>query len=136
MKQVEKGWFTWQLACLMVVVVLISIPKPVTSQSSDRNRTFLGDYCSLYQRISAKYFFSNLNTTLSSLRHQLTLDGVYYAVSRSLLNGDSVWALASCREYVSKANCAACFDYAVARLKKCGLGNGAHAFYDDCDVRY
>ncbi|XP_024966160.1 cysteine-rich receptor-like protein kinase 2 isoform X2 [Cynara cardunculus var. scolymus] len=137
MKQVEKSWFSWRLSCLVVVVVVfISMTESVTSQSNNINSTFIRDYCSLYRGMSEKYFLSNLNTTLSSLRQQLSVNGVRYAVARSLLNGESVWGLASCREYVSKANCVACFDYAIAQLKKCGLGNGAHAFYNDCDVRY
>ncbi|KAI3722977.1 hypothetical protein L2E82_34228 [Cichorium intybus] len=87
--------------------------------------------------MNARYFFNNLNTTLSSLRQQLSEEnGVHYAVARTLLNGESVWGLASCRGYVSTANCVACFDYAVAQLRVCGRGNGAHAFYNDCDVRY
>ncbi|PWA86224.1 hypothetical protein CTI12_AA142130 [Artemisia annua] len=112
--------------------------EPVTaSKSSNRNSTLIRYFCSKYQGINGEYFLSNLNTTLSSLRHQLLVSGVTrYATARTLLNGESVWGLASCRGYLSTANCVACFDYAVAQLKVCGLGNGAHAFYNGCEVRY
>ncbi|KAI3747598.1 hypothetical protein L6452_10109 [Arctium lappa] len=136
MKQVEKSWFSWRVAGLMVVVVFIYMAEPVTSQSNDRNGTLIRDYCSLYRGMSEKYFLSNLNATLSNLRHQLSVNGVHYAVARTLFNGEPVWGSASCRGYVSKANCVACFDYAVTYLKKCGLGNGALAYYNDCDLRY
>ncbi|KAI3519030.1 hypothetical protein L1887_08003 [Cichorium endivia] len=136
MKEKTKSWFSWRLAGLMVVMVFLFMAEPVRSQSSNRNSTLMRYYCSQYYGMNARYFFNNLNTTLSSLRQQLSENGVRYAVARTLLNGESVWGLASCRGYVSTANCVACFDYAVAQLRVCGRGNGAHAFYNDCDVRY
>ncbi|KAI3704419.1 hypothetical protein L1987_74639 [Smallanthus sonchifolius] len=117
------------------MMVFISMLESVESQSSDRNSTLLRYYCSLYYGRSPRYFLSNLNTTLSSLHQQLT-NGSRYAVARTLLNGESVWGLASCRAYVSNADCVACYNYAVDQLRICGTVNGAHAFYNDCDVRY
>ncbi|XP_071735371.1 cysteine-rich receptor-like protein kinase 2 [Rutidosis leptorrhynchoides] len=137
MKQVAKTPFSRRLAALMVVLVFISKVELVTSQSaSNRNSTLLRNYCSLFQGTNGEYFLSNLNSTLSSIRRQLVANGVHYAVARTLLNGESVWGLASCREYLSNADCVSCFDYATDQLKVCGLSNGAHAYYDDCDVRY
>ncbi|KAI3775708.1 hypothetical protein L1987_45458 [Smallanthus sonchifolius] len=136
MKRQEKRLFSWRLAGLMVVVVLfISMAELVKSQSSDRNSTLMRYYCSLYYGRSLRYFLSNLKSTLSSFHEQLT-NGSRYAVARTLLNGESVWGLASCRAYVSNANCVACYDYAVAQLRVCGTVNGGRDFYDDCDVRY
>ncbi|KAL7614332.1 hypothetical protein Lser_V15G06984 [Lactuca serriola] len=137
LKQMEKSLLSWRLACLMVVMMFLSMAKPVTSQtSSDRNSTLMRYYCSQYFGMNETYFYQNLNTTLSSLRRQLSVNRVRYALARTLLNGESVWGLASCRGYVSNTNCVACFDYAVSQLRVCGRGNGAHAFYNDCDVRY
>lgn len=136
LKQMEKSLLSWRLACLMVVMMFLSMAKPVTSQtSSDRNSTLMRYYCSQYFGMNETYFYQNLNTTLSSLRRQLLVNRVRYALARTLLNGESVWGLASCRGYVSNTNCVACFDYAVSQLRVCGRGNGAHAFYNDCDVR-
>ncbi|KAI3704420.1 hypothetical protein L1987_74640 [Smallanthus sonchifolius] len=136
MKRPEKNPFSWRLAGLIMVVLLfIAMVEPVESQSSDRNSTLMRYYCSLYYGRSPRYFLSNLNTTLSSLHQQLT-NGSRYAVARTLLNGESVWGLASCRAYVSNADCVACYNYAVDQLRICGTVNGAHAFYNDCDVRY
>ncbi|CAI9272118.1 unnamed protein product [Lactuca saligna] len=137
LKQIQKSLFSWRLACLMVVMMFLSMAKPVTSQtSSDRNSTLMRYYCSQYFGMNETYFYQNLNTTLSSLRRQLSVNRVRYAVARTLLNGESVWGLASCRGYVSTTDCVACYDYAVSQLRVCGRGNGAHAFYNDCDVRY
>nr|XP_043634016.1 cysteine-rich receptor-like protein kinase 2 [Erigeron canadensis] len=138
LKRLAPNRFTWRLSTLTVaVLVIVSMAEPVTSQSGgSRNSTLMRYYCSLYRGRSENYFLSNLNTTLSSLRRQLSVNSVRYAVARSLLNGESVWGLATCRDYVSSADCVACYDYAVAQLKVCGTVNGAHAFYNDCDVRY
>ncbi|KAI3775706.1 hypothetical protein L1987_45455 [Smallanthus sonchifolius] len=87
-----------------------------------------------YAHVSPRYFLSKINSTLSSLHQQLT-NGSRYDVARALLNGESVWGLASCRAYVSNANCVACYDYDVGQLRVCGTVNGGRAFYDDCDVR-
>nr|GEY80020.1 cysteine-rich receptor-like protein kinase 2 [Tanacetum cinerariifolium] len=135
MKHVENWQFSLRLATLAVVMVLITMNKPTTSQPiTDINSTLMRYYCSQYKGMNAEFFLRNLNATLSSLRHQLTTGG--YASARTLLNGESVWGLAWCRGYMSIPDCLACYDYAVEQLKPCGLGNGAHVIYSDCDVRY
>lgn len=136
MKQVEKSWFSWRLASLTVVMMFLSMAKPVTPQSTDRNNTMVRYYCSEFYGMNAKYFFQNVNTTLSNLRRQLLVNRVHYAAARTLINGEAVWGLASCRGYVSTTNCVACFDDAVVLLRACGRGSGAHAFYNDCDLRF
>ncbi|KAK1430012.1 hypothetical protein QVD17_12448 [Tagetes erecta] len=129
MRQVENRWLS-----RLLVVVLITTTEQATSQPTDRNSTLMRYYCSMYRGLNEEYFLSNLNTTLSGLRQQLTTSG--YAVARTLINGESVWGLAWCRGYLSIPDCLSCFDYAVNQLKVCGLGNSAHAIYSDCDVRY
>ncbi|XP_076929093.1 cysteine-rich receptor-like protein kinase 2 [Bidens hawaiensis] len=131
MKQVENRWL---VSLLVVVVVLISTAEQVTSQPTDRNSTLMRYYCSMYRGMSGEYFLANLNTTLSSLRRQLRTSN--HAAAHALFNSEPVWGLAWCRGYVSIPDCLDCFDYAVNQLKVCELGNGAHAIYSDCDVRY
>ncbi|KAK1421492.1 hypothetical protein QVD17_23857 [Tagetes erecta] len=126
----------WLVSLLVVVMVVITMAEQVmTSQPTDRSSTLIVYFCSVYTGRSPKYFLSNLNTTLSSLRKQLT-NGSRYATARTLLNGESVWGLVSCRAYTNTADCVACFNYAVDQLKVCALGNGGGAFYSDCDLRY
>ncbi|XP_024973542.1 cysteine-rich receptor-like protein kinase 2 [Cynara cardunculus var. scolymus] len=134
MKQVEDWQQSWRLASMVLVVVLMTMAVPVTSQPSDRNSTLMRYYCSQYKTMHEKYFLSNLNATLSDLRRQISISK--FSAARTLLNGESVWGLAWCRAYLSIPDCLDCFDYGVAQLKSCGLGNGAHVIYSDCDVRY
>ncbi|KAL8227424.1 hypothetical protein R6Q59_000091 [Mikania micrantha] len=134
MKPVDNStWWSWGLTIFLVV---ITTAGPVRSQPIDRNSTRFALYCSQYKGMSPEYWSTNLNITFSRLRRQLTINSVPYATARSLLNGDSVWGLASCRGYVSKADCVACFEYAVTQLRDCGFANGAYVFFDDCDIRY
>ncbi|PWA64055.1 cysteine-rich receptor-like protein kinase [Artemisia annua] len=81
-----------------------------------------------------KYFLSNLNTTLTSLRRQLTTNG--YATAHTSFNGEFVWGLASCRGYLSIPDCLDCFDDVVELVKQCGPAVGVTVIYSDCDVRY
>ncbi|KAI3519022.1 hypothetical protein L1887_07992 [Cichorium endivia] len=134
MKQVDHWRVSWLPASLLVVVVLINMAEQVTSQPADINSTLMGYYCSPYKGMDANYFLSNLNATLSSLRQHISV--TKFAAARTLINGEPVWGLAWCRGYLSIPDCLNCFDYAVTALKPCGLGNGAHVIYSDCDVRY
>ncbi|KAD7478584.1 hypothetical protein E3N88_01720 [Mikania micrantha] len=126
-------WWSW---CLTIILVIITIAGPARSQSNDRNSTRYAFACSAYKGMNQEYLLRNLNITLSSLRHQLSVNNVSYATARSLLNANSIWGLASCRGYVSRADCVACFDYAVVQLRSCGSATGAFIFFDDCDIRY
>ncbi|XP_076954145.1 cysteine-rich receptor-like protein kinase 44 [Bidens hawaiensis] len=122
--------------CLMGLWVVLATAGQAKSQPNDRNSTLFASYCSQYKGRNREYLSSNLNTTLASLHRQLSINHVSYATARTLVNGDSVWGLASCRGYVSSADCVACFDYAVVQLRTCGFANGGYVFYDDCDIRY
>ncbi|KAM0067679.1 putative protein kinase RLK-Pelle-DLSV family [Helianthus debilis subsp. tardiflorus] len=118
----------------VLVLVLIIMAEQVTSQPTDRNSTRMGYYCNGWKGVSQDYFLSNLNTTLSRLRGQLTTS--VQAAAQTLLNGAPVWGLAWCRGYLSVSDCRGCFDYAVDQLKACGYDSGANAVYSDCGVRY
>lgn len=136
MKQVENWRLSLQLGSmllLLLVVVITTMAEQMTSHPTDRNSTLMVYDCSPYKHVSENYLLRNLNTTLSSLRQQLTTSG--YAVARTLFNSVPVWGLASCRGYLSIPNCLDCFDYAVFQLKSCGHGNGAHVTYSDCYLR-
>ncbi|KAJ9541300.1 hypothetical protein OSB04_027806 [Centaurea solstitialis] len=130
-----KDWPRLVNMVVVVVVVLITMgADQVTSQPSDRNSTLIRYSCSQYRGMNTNYFLSNLNATLSDLRRQLSV--TKFSAARTLFNGESVWGLAWCRAYLSIPDCLDCFDYGVAQLKSCGLGNGAHVIYNDCDIRY
>lgn len=133
---------SWCWVASVLVVLIVVMVHPVTPQTIDtphtidKNNTMIRWYCSFYKVMNGEFFLRNLNTTFSNLRKQLSAVNTYHAVSKTLINGESVYGLALCREYLSTASCLACFDTAVAYMKVCGLGNGAHIFYDDCELRY
>ncbi|KAJ0771100.1 putative protein kinase RLK-Pelle-DLSV family [Helianthus annuus] len=132
MKQVNVR--LWISLLVVVVVVFIIMTEQVTSQPTERNSTLIAYRCSLFKVGNPLYFFSNLKTTLSRLRGQLTTS--VQAAADTLSNSASVWGLAWCMGYLSVPDCLGCFDYAVNQLKACGYDSGAHAIYSDCGVRY
>ncbi|XP_071708628.1 uncharacterized protein [Rutidosis leptorrhynchoides] len=113
----------------------------VTSQSSNNGttngtNTLIRRYCSQYGVTDETFFLRNLNTTLSSLRKQPSNQTVYHAVARTLINGESVYGYASCRAYLNDSECLRCFNIAEKSVSVCGIVNGGHVIYDDCDLRY
>ncbi|KAL7611820.1 cysteine-rich receptor-like protein kinase 3 [Lactuca sativa] len=120
----------------MVIMIFITMDKHVISQSSDRNNTLLRKYCRSYNSVYGEFYLSNLNTTLSSLRRQLSDPQVYYAFAQAANNDAFVYSFALCREYLSTSQCLACFDSAVNETKACGIADGANVIYDDCSIRY
>ncbi|KAL4569198.1 hypothetical protein LXL04_024832 [Taraxacum kok-saghyz] len=135
MKLNTNGQSWWSMATILVIL-FISLAQPVTSQKIDKNNTMIRWYCSSYKGMNGQVFLENLNTTFSSLRKQLSKVNNHHAVSNTVINGESVFGLALCREYLSIAACLSCFDTAVSYMKVCGLGNGANIFYDNCQIRY
>ncbi|KAI3722972.1 hypothetical protein L2E82_34221 [Cichorium intybus] len=127
--------FSWWLTG-MAMMVLLMMAEPVTSQSSKRSNTLIRRYCSQYGVLDEVFFSRNLNTTISSLRRQLSNATTYHAVARTIINGESVYGVALCREYLSTPECLNCFDIAVTGVKVCGIVNGGRAIYDDCELRY
>nr|KYP76043.1 Cysteine-rich repeat secretory protein 55 [Cajanus cajan] len=50
---------------------------------------------------------------------------------------DPVYGMFQCRNYLSTADCAACFAAAAAQVRNCSTGaNGARVIYDGCFLRY
>ncbi|KAI3722970.1 hypothetical protein L2E82_34219 [Cichorium intybus] len=120
----------------MVVLMFITMANQVKSQSSDRNNSLLRMYCRSYKATNEGFYLSNLNTTLSSLRRQLSDPQVYYAFAQASDNDAFVYSFALCREYLSTSECLACFDTAVNNTRACGSADGGNVIYDDCSIRY
>ncbi|KAI3775679.1 hypothetical protein L1987_45428 [Smallanthus sonchifolius] len=115
-------------------MVFIMMVKEVTLQSGDKNNTLHRNNCRLYKSSNGDYL-SNLNTTFSSLRRQLSDPQAYYAFAQTTNNGDLVFAFALCREYLSTSLCLACFESAVNETKSCGTADGGNVIYDDCSIK-
>nr|XP_043634094.1 cysteine-rich receptor-like protein kinase 2 [Erigeron canadensis] len=120
---------------IIIVVVFIMMARQVTSQSSDRSNALLRNYCRSYKVVNGVPYLNNLNTTLSSLRRQLSNPQVYYAFAQAV-DQEFVYSFAMCREYLSTSQCLACFDTAANDTKACGLADGGNIIYDDCSIRY
>ncbi|KAL8116962.1 cysteine-rich receptor-like protein kinase 2 [Apium graveolens] len=76
-------------------------------------------------------FLSNFNKTFSDMRKQLSnghFATAYYT---------DVFGLVQCRNYLSIADCVACFDAGLAQIRRdCPQADGAHLIYQGCFLRY
>ncbi|KAI7745337.1 hypothetical protein M8C21_033811 [Ambrosia artemisiifolia] len=119
---------------IILVVTGLSVAQPSTKTTN--TNTPLIYYCGSYYPMSTAVFFRNLNLTFSQLRSQLSNAGIYNAQAQNMVNGDAVYGVAQCRNYLVSAECLACFDVAVSALEPCGSANGAHVFLDNCYLRF
>ncbi|KAM6551925.1 hypothetical protein CsatB_001733 [Cannabis sativa] len=96
----------------------------------------LKEACSPYNATDFADFFSNLNTTLSDLGAQIREGDKWFATAQQARGSDPVYAMAQCRNYLSSADCAACFAAAEKQIRNCSAANGARIIYDGCFLRY
>nr|XP_043633421.1 putative cysteine-rich repeat secretory protein 7 [Erigeron canadensis] len=122
---------------LLVAFFLLTLMRSGMSQmnNSNTNRP-IGSFCGRNAPMVLSNFFNNRNFALSEIRRQLSGNDVLYARAQSLAEGDSVFGAAQCRNYLSTAQCLACFDAAVSELTSCLTGNGAYVFFDNCFLRF
>ncbi|KAI3519035.1 hypothetical protein L1887_08010 [Cichorium endivia] len=128
----------YRMALMVVLFVLFLIEPGYSQLNDDENigNTPVRSFCGPNPPIILSNFINNRNSTLGQLRSQLSSNGVLYARAQGLSDGDSVFGDAQCRQYLSAAQCVACFDSCVSQLVPCITGNGAYAFSDNCFVRY
>ncbi|KAL3527425.1 hypothetical protein ACH5RR_012081 [Cinchona calisaya] len=81
-------------------------------------------------------FFNNLNATFADLKNQLSQENKHFAIANQSRSSDPVYAMVQCRNYLSTADCVACFNAAVAQIRNCSAANGARVIYDGCFLRY
>ncbi|KAG5146575.1 hypothetical protein JHK84_032118 [Glycine max] len=93
--------------------------------------------CSQYNATDLSNFNQNLNATLDDLRAQVSNQSKHFATAQEARGADPVYAMFQCRNYLSTADCAACFVVAAAQIRNCSAGaNGARVIYDGCFLRY
>ncbi|KAK9071517.1 hypothetical protein SSX86_010086 [Deinandra increscens subsp. villosa] len=126
----SSRWFA-----IMAVMVLVLMSEVATSQSDNTNNTLIRRYCSQFGVLNDIFFSRNLNNTISSLQRQLANGTVHQAVARTLINSETVYGLAVCRQYLSGSGCLKCLETATKEARVCGIVNGARAIYDDCEFR-
>ncbi|KAI3798745.1 hypothetical protein L1987_34023 [Smallanthus sonchifolius] len=122
---------------ILVLLLVSFLIKPGISQLNNTQNninTPIRSFCGRNPPINLPSFINNRNSTFTEIRRQLSGNGVFYARAQSLSEGDSVFGLAQCRNYLSTAQCVACLDAGVSELDNCITGNGAYIFFDNCFV--
>ncbi|CAH1436174.1 unnamed protein product [Lactuca virosa] len=125
---------------LVVLVILLIMSNLGTSQSNNNStnttNTPIRLSCGINPVTSSSSIFSSLDSTITELRSQLWNKDVYFARAHDLRSLDLVYGLAQCRNYLSAAQCVACFDAAVSAIKTCSSVTGAYVFLDNCFLRF
>ncbi|WOG82742.1 hypothetical protein DCAR_0101910 [Daucus carota subsp. sativus] len=76
-------------------------------------------------------FLSNFNKTFGDMRKQLS--NAHFATAYYT----DVFGMIQCRNYLSIADCLACFDAGLAQIRRdCPQADGAHLIYQGCFLRY
>ncbi|XP_028800635.1 cysteine-rich receptor-like protein kinase 2 [Neltuma alba] len=82
-------------------------------------------------------FSENLNATFRDLRDQVKDQSKHFATSQRGDQNNPASSLFQCRDYLSIADCLACFDVAAVAIRNCSAGtHGSRVVYDGCFLRY
>jgi hypothetical protein len=112
-------WWPWWLTAVVV---------------ADPQINLLNSGCSQYNVSNESAFYASLNATFSNLRAQLNnITNTRFATAQQVTGSD--YAMVQCRNYLSTADCLACFTAAVAQICNCSSANGARVIYDGCFLR-
>ncbi|XP_028774948.1 cysteine-rich receptor-like protein kinase 2 [Neltuma alba] len=117
-------------SCCSILNGVVSDPK-TNLPKSECNLSFV------YLASSISIFDGNLNATLRDIRGQISEQNKRFAPAQEGNGGNPVSTLFQCRNYLSIADCLACFDVAATRILSCTAGaSGAHVVYDGCFLRF
>ncbi|KAK6912367.1 Gnk2-homologous domain [Dillenia turbinata] len=124
--------WTPEIACWLLITAM-----GVVRVVADPQTNLLNVGCSSYNATDKALFFSNLNTTFGQLQVNLSSgDAVRFAKAQQSRTSDPVYAMVQCRNYLSKADCLACYAVAEKQIRNCSASNGARVIYDGCFLRY
>ncbi|KAL1830550.1 hypothetical protein ACET3Z_000201 [Daucus carota] len=122
-----------------IAVVVLAVTMVIESAMSDPQANKIsktGRECSGFDARNPSEFFRNVNATIADLRRQLSVEKKHFATAEASA-AEPVYTLFQCRDYLSTADCVACFNVATADIGKiCNLNNGARVIYDGCYLRY
>ncbi|KAJ6960717.1 cysteine-rich receptor-like protein kinase 42 [Populus alba x Populus x berolinensis] len=118
--------------CMFNAVVVITWCFMLKVGASDPGINMLSQGCSTYNVSSMSNFISNLNITFGLVRTDLMNRSKKFVTEQSLSGPDSVYAMFQCRDYMSAADCIACFSAASTQIRNCSVANGARVVYDGC----
>ncbi|KAG8373509.1 hypothetical protein BUALT_Bualt11G0031600 [Buddleja alternifolia] len=130
----ETTLLRW-LRLTAVVAAILVVPPELAKAQPQINLLNYG--CSQYNASNVRDFFNNLNATFADLRTQLSSGGGRrFATAQQARSSDPVYAMVQCRNYMTEADCLACYAAAVSRIRNCSAANGARVIYDGCFLRY
>ncbi|XP_048422452.1 cold-responsive protein kinase 1 isoform X3 [Pyrus x bretschneideri] len=127
--------------CMLLAATITTLWWPwtcliITAVDADPQINLLNKGCSQYNATNASEFYTNLNATFSDLRTQLMENGSHFATAQQVRGSNPVYAMVQCRNYLSAADCVACFTAAVSQIRNCSAANGGRVIYDGCFLRY
>ncbi|KAL8155614.1 hypothetical protein AgCh_000851 [Apium graveolens] len=117
-----KDVFLWPLLLIWLIKAVISDPQ---TNLLDRD-------CSPSISTDVSGYLSNRNNTFKDLRGQLLKNNTKFATAEQY----GVYALVQCRDYLSDADCLACFDAAVSLSLNCLSDGTARVIFEGCYLRY
>ncbi|WOH11048.1 hypothetical protein DCAR_0830527 [Daucus carota subsp. sativus] len=111
-------------------VIVSVIMKGITSDSQVEE--LLGKCTRLKVSVDLPIFLNSVNKTFEDMREQLS--NAHFATTYET----DVFGMAQCRNYLSTADCLACFDAGVTDIRrKCNAAVvGTHFIYQGCFLRY
>ncbi|KAM1017880.1 hypothetical protein FF1_047188 [Malus domestica] len=127
--------------CMLLAATITTLWWPrtcliITAVDADPQINLLNRGCSQYNVTKASEFYTNLNATFSDLRTQLMENSSHFATAQQVRGSNPVYAMVQCRNYLSAADCVACFTAAVSQIRNCSAANGGRVIYDGCFLRY
>ncbi|KAH0982061.1 hypothetical protein GBA52_009238 [Prunus armeniaca] len=108
----------------------------IRSVDANPQINLLNKGCSQYNATNLPDFYTNRNATFSDLKTQLNKNSTHFATAQQFRGSDPVYAMVQCRNYLSTADCTACFTAAASQILNCSAANGARVIYDGCFLRY
>ena len=129
-----KQW--WKMIAVVVLAVTLLIELAMSDPQANKISQ-PGRECSGFDAANPSEYFRNLNSTFADLRRQLSVERTHFATAEQASTvANNVYTLFQCRDYLSTADCVACFNVATADIGKiCKLNNGARVIYDGCYLR-
>ncbi|XP_019172333.1 PREDICTED: cysteine-rich receptor-like protein kinase 2 [Ipomoea nil] len=120
-------WWRWWSA---VVIMVVSVSEPAFSDPQTNQVGSLG--CTQFSFTDVPDSIRELNARFADLRNQLSSGNKHFATSTQ----QAIYAMVQCRNYLSTADCVACFDAAMLVTRNCSIATGALVILDGCSLRY
>ncbi|KAK7305607.1 hypothetical protein VNO77_43513 [Canavalia gladiata] len=126
-----------KLKLLALTLLMLGSRWSFEGAEADPQIRLINKGCSQYNATNLSNFYQNLNATLGNLKTEVSNQSKHFATAQEARGSDPVYALFQCRNYLSNADCTACFNVAATQIRNCSAGaNGARVIYDGCFLRY